>query len=180
MIVATRIVSADPDRCMGCRSCELACALASSQEEVHAAALSRKVLRPRMRVGVFAGRIQPFHCRHCEDAKCVEACPTDALAREGGQVHLSDEKCVGCKLCAKACPHGAITVGPPGSTSATGRVRRMLARKCNLCSDTGLEGPACIPACPTRALQLVVRLSSTGRAESGASRPREEAVSREL
>lgn len=43
---------------------------------------------------------------------CVEACPFDALKRDdSGAVVWWEEDCIGCRLCVKACPYGAIRVG---------------------------------------------------------------------
>jgi Fe-S-cluster-containing hydrogenase component 2 len=47
------------------------------------------------------------------------------------------------------CPFGAIRVVP---TEIGGREKKA-AIKCDLCTDRA-EGPACVAACPTRALSL--------------------------
>jgi Ni,Fe-hydrogenase III small subunit/ferredoxin len=40
---------------------------------------------------------------------CIEACPTDALAEDGGRVRVDLGRCLFCVDCAEACPEGAIT-----------------------------------------------------------------------
>lgn len=57
---------------------------------------------------------------------------------------MDHAKCVGCGLCAEACGQGGIVL-------SGGK-----AVKCDLCSDlvAGGEEPACVAACPMRALKL--------------------------
>jgi len=132
---------------MGCRSCELACALAHSAAE-DLASLVASDERPGHSISVEACGKQavPVHCNHCEDAPCVLACPTGAMHREkpDGPVTLDTAKCIGCSMCVQACPFGVLTVRRGG--------RGVL--KCDLCIERlakGLE-PACVAACPTKAL----------------------------
>ncbi len=51
----------------------------------------------------------PKSCLHCEDAACVTVCPTGASYKraEDGIVLVDEELCIGCGLCAWACPYGA-------------------------------------------------------------------------
>jgi Ni,Fe-hydrogenase III small subunit/formate hydrogenlyase subunit 6/NADH:ubiquinone oxidoreductase subunit I len=39
---------------------------------------------------------------------CIEACPTDALARDAGGLRLDLGRCLFCPECVEACPEGAI------------------------------------------------------------------------
>jgi len=138
------------DRCMGCHTCEVACALAHSES----GDLNKMVARgerPGYRVNVesYGGKAVPLHCQHCEQPACVMACPTGAVHRagEGGPVLYDEERCIGCRMCVQACPFGVITVSPDG--------KRVL--KCDLCIErlARHEEPACVSACPTRALLFV-------------------------
>jgi Fe-S-cluster-containing hydrogenase component 2 len=54
---------------------------------------------------------------------------------------VSDDKCVGCKVCTIACPFGTINY-----SQATGKVV-----KCDLCGGD----PQCAAACPTDAITYV-------------------------
>jgi Ni,Fe-hydrogenase III small subunit/Pyruvate/2-oxoacid:ferredoxin oxidoreductase delta subunit len=45
----------------------------------------------------------PDGCR-----ECIEACPTDAIAYETGQLRLDLGRCLFCDDCTRACPEGAI------------------------------------------------------------------------
>jgi uncharacterized protein (DUF362 family)/Pyruvate/2-oxoacid:ferredoxin oxidoreductase delta subunit len=42
--------------------------------------------------------------------ECVEKCPADALALEGGKVALDRKACIGCMCCREVCPHDAVEV----------------------------------------------------------------------
>lgn len=93
----------------------------------------------------------PKSCLHCEDAPCVTVCPTGASYKrtEDGVVLVDEDKCIGCGLCAWACPYGAREMD-----LAAG-----VMKKCTLCIDRiyneTLEEedrvPACVRTCPTNA-----------------------------
>lgn len=84
-------------------------------------------------------------CKHCEQAGCLEVCPTGALYRtQFGSVDIHQDVCIGCRYCVGACPFGVIDYN-----QRTGRVN-----KCILCQDRMEEGTgtACAKACPTASL----------------------------
>ncbi len=139
----------DRQKCLGCHSCELACAVEHSRSKNLYTAIREKPL-PRRRVEVehYGGSNLPLQCRHCEDAPCVRVCPTKALFREdeGEAVLVEDSLCIGCKWCLLACPFGVITLDQ----------RSKAIVKCDLCQDraAGKKPPACAESCPTGALQF--------------------------
>ncbi len=87
------------ERCLGCKSCELACAVAHSQSKVLEDAIKESP-GPQKRVTVeSAGEFGvPMQCRHCEDAPCISICPTLAIQRyeAGGPVLIENQRCIGC------------------------------------------------------------------------------------
>ena len=108
----------------------------------------------------------PRSCLHCETPDCVTVCPTGASYKraEDGIVLVDNDKCIGCQLCAWACPYGAREIAlphPKASTSDAGRKdsKRGTMQKCTLCVDRIYNEtlderdrqPACVMACPTRA-----------------------------
>jgi carbon-monoxide dehydrogenase iron sulfur subunit len=149
------IVFSDPDKCLGCHSCELSCAVAHSGCDLFTAAAQGLTLRPRTSVVAAAGVTMPVQCRQCEDAPCAFACPTGSIRQEDGMVVIREKNCVGCKVCVMVCPFGAISVKPESDSVTDGRTNRGVARKCDLCATTGRELPACMEACPTKAISLI-------------------------
>lgn len=141
-----RKIMVDLRKCLGCNTCELACAVQHSQSGDLFAAL-KEPTRPRYRVRVKAscGIPFPLRCEQCQDAPCIDACKSGAMTRdpETGSVHVDEDTCVGCWMCVMVCPFGAIFPD----------VERGKAVKCDLCR--GHETPACVDACPTGALAYV-------------------------
>ena len=93
----------------------------------------------------------PRSCLHCENAACVTVCPTGASYKraEDGIVLVDEDKCIGCGLCAWACPYGARELD-----QAAG-----VMKKCTLCIDRiynenipeAEREPACVRTCPAKA-----------------------------
>lgn len=86
-------------------------------------------------------------CKHCNDAGCLNNCPTGAITRTDlGNVVVNQDICIGCKYCVPACPFGVISFSPQTGT----------VHKCTLCNDrihNGL-GTACAKACPTGSIRF--------------------------
>ena len=84
-------------------------------------------------------------CKHCENAGCLQACPTGSIVRtEFGGVYVQPDICNGCCYCVVACPFGVVQ-----RNKEDGR-----AFKCTFCYDRQKVGltPACAHACPTESI----------------------------
>ena len=135
------------DRCLGCKSCELACAVEHSESKnLYQAIRESTVPRARLTVAQGEGFAVPLQCRHCEDAPCMEVCPRGALHRADpdSPVVIDHDLCIGCHWCVLACPFGVINFDRNGRTIT----------KCDQCFERVERGelPACVSACPSRAL----------------------------
>lgn len=170
-----RFVIAEPSKCIGCRTCEVACVLAHPIGESVMQALSPANFKPRLKLVKSLKVTAPVQCRQCQNAPCVNACPTGALVYQTGTVQLLAERCIGCQTCVIACPFGAMEmVSMPTQKVAgpvTARAFVSVAHKCDLCIDVP-GGPACIPVCPTKALFLI----EPAGVEATSSQRREQAL----
>jgi carbon-monoxide dehydrogenase iron sulfur subunit len=146
-----KVIIVDEQRCLGCKTCMIACAMAHTDAETLAEALGAQT-PPQARLHVMpGGRFGvPLQCRHCEDAPCVAICPTEAIRRaseDGPPVLMDRDRCIGCRMCMIVCPFGVIDTARDGKAMI----------KCDLCikrTEAG-ELPACVAACPTKALRFV-------------------------
>lgn len=153
-----RFIVAEPSRCIGCRTCEIACVLAHA-EPGGLSGLSTTTFAPRLRVIKSLDISTPVTCHHCDDAPCVNACPSGAIVYRQNTVQVEQERCLGCKTCVIACPFGAMEVVTVPAEQRFAGVRVALgvkaeAHKCDLCIDRA-AGPACISVCPTDALHIM-------------------------
>jgi len=154
--LAMKTVFINPERCIGCLQCELACAVEHSASKVEALAFLESPV-PRKRVHVQAGPVPTFafpnRCRHCDPAPCLQVCPTAAIYRDDANVLVlvDEKKCIGCAMCAVVCPFDVLTFHPlaegPSDTVA-------VAVKCDGCVERVKRGetPACVEVCKVDAL----------------------------
>ncbi len=150
MVIEGPFILVDPERCLGCHTCELACAAVHTEADtVIGAVLASERLVPRNNVVQVDNVKLPTQCRQCEDAPCVRVCPTGATYRTETYTAVDQRMCIACRLCVMVCPFGAIHV----ATAEIAGHEKKAAFKCDLCVDRP-EGPACVEACPTKALAL--------------------------
>jgi anaerobic carbon-monoxide dehydrogenase iron sulfur subunit len=143
------------ERCIGCRQCELACAVEHSKSRDPFRAVFEQPA-PSARIFVEAGarpdRGVPVRCRHCDPAPCQTVCPTGAIFRDEvfGLVQLGADKCITCAMCAMVCPFDVVTF----HAYANGQPARVVATKCDGCIERRQRGaePACVEVCKTGAL----------------------------
>ncbi len=154
----------DQKRCIGCHACTMAC---RAENSTPTGVWWGKVLVKE--VGKYPNAsilYTPVLCMHCENAPCVEVCPTGASSkRPDGIVAVDYDQCMGCRYCETACPYDARTfldeVEPyypevdltfyekAGFTKHQAGV----VEKCNFCMERVAQGlePACVATCPAYA-----------------------------
>ena len=141
----------DAKFCSGCKACQAAC---KDKNNLPVGVLWRRVIEvsgggwhksgDAWTNTVFAYNLS-MSCNHCLHPKCAGVCPVDAYhIREDGIVLLDATQCMGCGYCAWACPYGAPQYNPEAGAMT----------KCDFCLDQLEQGlsPACVAACPLRAL----------------------------
>ncbi len=158
----------DTSKCTGCKGCQVACKqwnslpsplglneqkfTGSYQSPLDLNGDTRLVMTFSEKPG--AKKWRPVEwafgrrsCYHCEDAACVQVCPTHALSRrDNGVIDFDTEKCIGCQYCQQACPFDVPRYqGPDGKID-----------KCTMCIDRLENGkkPACVSTCQPEALQF--------------------------
>ena len=171
----------DTNKCVGCYGCVVSC---KSEHFLPPDTFWGRVLISETgELPTVTKQIFPVLCNHCEEAKCVEVCPTGATdKREDGIVWIDPDKCVGCCYCLVACPYQArvFNAGEREYFPGQGRTKYEeigkklyphqtgVVSKCNFCMeriDAGLAKglkpgvdrdatPACVIACPTGALHF--------------------------
>ncbi|UWQ14429.1 4Fe-4S dicluster domain-containing protein [Aliiroseovarius sp. M344] len=155
----------DLDTCVGCQGCVTACKGWNTQN--YGAPLSDTDPYGADPGGAFLNRVfsyeaqaegkaaqtvhMPRSCLHCDDAPCVTVCPTGASYKreEDGIVLVNEDRCIGCGLCAWACPYGARELDRDAG----------VMKKCTLCVDRIYNEnlpeedrvPACVRTCPSGA-----------------------------
>ncbi|WP_048600330.1 4Fe-4S dicluster domain-containing protein [Rubeoparvulum massiliense] len=128
----------DVSQCVGCFACRVDCQMTNSlppSESFIKFYEKETGTYPNVSLQIF-----PVQCQHCEDAPCVNVCPTGAsYYTEEGMVLVDHEKCIGCKYCMVACPYDARVVN-----EETGVVE-----KCRFCYEAVTAGwqPACVETC---------------------------------
>jgi anaerobic dimethyl sulfoxide reductase subunit B (iron-sulfur subunit) len=147
----------DQTRCIGCGACTVACKDWNGIEPGPA--------RWREVTTTFVGEFPhvsvinlSMSCNHCATPACVAACPADAIYKreEDGIVMIDRSRCIGCRACIAACPFGAPTYADDAQEPVkdpSWKVKHP-TQKCVFCWDRWAVGkkPACVMACPNRAL----------------------------
>ena len=138
----------DMTRCIGCRSCEVACNEQNGNPEE---------IRWR-RIGEIEGGTYPdtqrlylsMGCNHCIEPDCLKGCPVAAYTKDSstGIVLHSTDMCIGCQYCTWNCSFGVPQYNPD----------RGVVGKCDMCYNRLTDGlePACVNACPEAAIQIEI------------------------
>jgi anaerobic carbon-monoxide dehydrogenase iron sulfur subunit len=133
-----KFISADPEKCVGCGTCEYACSFAKEK--------AFNPLKSRIRV-IRQNQINNIAvtCRLCETPACVAACPRNALSQSStGNIIIEKDNCTGCGWCISACDYGAMNLHP----------ETKVVYSCDLCKFRA-DGPQCVKWCPEEALTVV-------------------------
>ena len=83
-----RFIIADASKCIGCRTCEVACVV-SHQENQDCASLTPETFLPRIHVIKGVNISTATVCRQCEDAPCANVCPNGAISRDKADAQSS-------------------------------------------------------------------------------------------
>ncbi|MGD9240494.1 MAG: 4Fe-4S dicluster domain-containing protein [Desulfobacterales bacterium] len=127
----------DYQKCTGCRTCELVCAV--QHDGCSNPARSRiKVVKWEAQ-----GLYIPMSCQQCQDAPCLNICPVKAISKDDsmGRVTVDYDVCIGCRSCVAICPFGAMNYN----------VIDKRVFKCDLCDGD----PQCVRFCDVKAVDLV-------------------------
>jgi Fe-S-cluster-containing hydrogenase component 2 len=118
-----------PEKCTGCRICEMACSIRNEG-----------VINPsKARLRIYREAMDKYTIKICNlCGECIKVCNPKAIYIENGVFKVNDEKCNMCLKCLKACPQEAIFIHKD--------LRYPLF--CIFCG-------ACVANCPQKALALI-------------------------
>ena len=110
-----------PEACIGCRGCQIACkewnqlpatkttnrGSAENSPDLSSSLYNKiRYIEMPSETNMMRWLFVSQRCMHCDDAGCIKICPAPgALYKtKEGAVAFNKDKCIGCKLCASACP----------------------------------------------------------------------------
>ncbi|MGH7934965.1 MAG: cyclic nucleotide-binding domain-containing protein [Candidatus Binataceae bacterium] len=116
VIQADALLVMDLDLCIKCDNCVKAC------ESLHG---KSRLIRNGIQIGKY---LIPSACRHCDDPRCMNSCPTGAIKRRPeGEIYFQYDMCIGCGNCAIACPYDNIAmIDTPTFDHAQARKSRVM------------------------------------------------------
>ncbi|HLA27411.1 MAG TPA: 4Fe-4S dicluster domain-containing protein [Syntrophales bacterium] len=154
-------VLVDTTRCVGCRSCELACAETHNlpTPDISNTSVFEKIRQTSETQWAVVNRFKTEkgeifakkQCMHCNQPGCVSACPVKAMEKRKEGPVTWDTNCMGCRYCMVSCPFDIPKFEHYSSAPKL--------QKCNLCWERLRKGakPACVEACPAETLSFGTR-----------------------
>jgi carbon-monoxide dehydrogenase iron sulfur subunit len=129
-----KVLSYDPDLCVGCFVCEETCS------ETWFKVADRQKSSVRICDGICddgEGNLSAVFCVQC--GECIGVCPTSALSQDKrGIVRIRKKLCVGCLACVGFCPYQAMFYHADQTEPF----------KCVACGN-------CVKECPAEALAIL-------------------------
>lgn len=172
----------DLGKCIGCRRCMYACKLENNVPDVisppyimvfETESATGETGRfpthemPGKGTTMFYTRLRkdkwymPVQCNHCDNAPCVQVCPTGASYKDpDGLVLIDYDKCIGCRYCMTACPYNARRfnwwephVNKENINPLVPLRRHGVVEKCTFCVHRTRRGKftRCVEVCPNKA-----------------------------
>ena len=136
----------DLDACSGCKACVTACHALNGLEDDELWRNVGQLIGGSNELPVI--QHVTTACHHCIEPACLSGCPVGAYEKDvdTGIVRHLDDQCIGCQYCVLKCPYDV-----PVYSRAKG-----IVRKCDMCSQRLAvgEAPACVQACPSRAIKI--------------------------
>jgi len=134
-----KVLLYDPERCTGCRFCEIACTF------YHFRKVELEKAHLHVQFNEESGEFEAIYCQHCDEPVCVASCPSEAIVKdeETGWVKINPARCIGCKTCTYACPLSAPWFNAD----------RRVAMKCDFCDGN----PQCAMVCSPQAIYVTTR-----------------------
>lgn len=137
--MSRRCIVIDLDRCSGCDTCTVACKYENNVSlgnyRCHVQTVRPAGVHPDIDMYWV-----PFMCQQCEDAPCIEVCPTGASYRDesNGVVLIDEDVCIGCKSCLKGCPFSSDD-GRSHPSARWFNAELNTVEKCTLCNHITAE-----------------------------------------
>lgn len=134
-----RVLLYDPQKCTGCRYCEIACAF------YHFKQFDLEKAHLHIQFDQETSALEAIYCQHCDEPLCVAACPNEAATKDEktGLVTINPMRCIGCKACTFSCPLSVPWFNKDNRVSM----------KCDFCDGD----PQCAKFCSPQAIRVTKR-----------------------